>query len=32
MAAELRQIAELRDAGVLSPQEFEAAKARILGR
>lgn len=29
--AQLSQLAELRDAGVLTPAEFEAQKARILG-
>lgn len=28
---ELRELAELRDAGIVSPQEFEATKARLLG-
>lgn len=32
IAGELRQLAELRDAGVLTPDEFEAQKARLLGR
>lgn len=27
----LQQLAQLRDAGVLSPEEFEAQKAMILG-
>lgn len=31
LADELRKLAELRDAGVLTLQEFDAAKARILG-
>jgi len=30
IADEIRKLAELRDAGHLSPAEFEAAKARIL--
>lgn len=29
--AQLRELASLRDAGVLTPQEFEAQKARLLG-
>jgi hypothetical protein len=29
--AQLKQLAELRDAGVLSPAEFEAQKAVLLG-
>jgi hypothetical protein len=28
---ELRKLAELRDAGIVTPQEFEATKARLLG-
>jgi hypothetical protein len=28
---ELRKLAELRDAGIITPQEFEATKARLLG-
>jgi hypothetical protein len=28
---ELRKLAELRDFGIVIPQEFEAAKARLLG-
>ncbi|WP_433274049.1 SHOCT domain-containing protein [Pseudonocardia xinjiangensis] len=28
---ELRKLAELRDAGTVTQQEFEAAKARLLG-
>ena len=28
----LRQLAELRDAGIVSPAEFEAKKAELLGR
>ena len=31
MIAELKQLGELRDAGVLTEAEFEAQKARILG-
>src|SRR5690606_28097461 len=31
VADELRKLAELRDAGILSPQEFEIAKSRVLG-
>jgi len=31
VAEELRKLAELRDAGVLSEQEFQAQKARLLG-
>lgn len=30
LAAELGRLAQLRDAGVLSPQEFEQAKAKLL--
>lgn len=30
VADELKKLAELRDAGVLSPDEFEAQKARLL--
>jgi len=30
--AQLRQLGELRDAGVLTDHEFEAQKARILAR
>jgi hypothetical protein len=29
--AELEQLAKLRDQGILSPEEFEAKKAQILG-
>jgi Short C-terminal domain len=29
--AELQQLAQLRDQGILSPEEFEAKKAQILG-
>lgn len=29
--AQLRELASLRDAGVLTPEEFEAQKARLLG-
>ncbi len=29
--AELHQLAELRDQGILSPEEFEAKKKQILG-
>lgn len=29
--AELQQLAELRDQGILTPEEFEAKKAQILG-
>lgn len=32
IADELRKLAELRDAGVLTDEEFEYAKARLLGR
>lgn len=32
IAAELRELAELRDSGVLTPDEFAAEKARLLGR
>lgn len=31
MIAELKQLAELKDAGVLTDEEFAAQKARILG-
>jgi hypothetical protein len=31
VADELAKLAELRNAGVLSPDEFEAQKARLLG-
>jgi hypothetical protein len=30
VADELRGLAELRDSGVLSPEEYEAAKAKVL--
>lgn len=30
--AKLKQLAELRDAGVVSPEEFEAKKAELLSR
>ncbi len=29
--AQLKQLGELRDAGILSDEEFEAKKAKILG-
>ena len=29
--AELEQLAQLRDQGILSPEEFEAKKKQILG-
>ena len=29
--AELQQLAGLRDQGILTPEEFEAKKAQILG-
>jgi len=29
--AELQELAKLRDAGILTPEEFEAKKAQILG-
>lgn len=29
--AQLRQLGELRDAGILTDEEFEAKKAKILG-
>lgn len=32
VAAELRELAELRDQGILTPEEFDAQKARLLGR
>lgn len=32
IAAELRELADLRDAGVLTPEEFADQKARLLGR
>jgi hypothetical protein len=28
---ELRQLAQLRDAGIITPEEFEAKKAQVLG-
>lgn len=31
MVAQLRQLAELRDAGILTEEEFAAKKAKILG-
>jgi len=31
MADQLRQLAQLRDEGLLSDAEFEAQKARMLG-
>ena len=31
VADELAKLAQLRDAGVLSPEEFDRAKARLLG-
>ncbi|MBA2444158.1 MAG: SHOCT domain-containing protein [Nocardioidaceae bacterium] len=30
--AQLRKLAELRDAGILTPEEFDAKKTEILGR
>ena len=30
MVAQLQQLAQLRDQGVLSPEEFEAAKSKLL--
>jgi hypothetical protein len=30
-AAELEQLAKLRDQGILTPEEFEAKKKQILG-
>ena len=30
VVAQLTELAKLRDAGVLSPEEFEAAKAKLL--
>jgi hypothetical protein len=30
MASELRNLVELRDSGVLSPEEYETAKAKVL--
>jgi hypothetical protein len=32
IADELRKLAELRDEGILSNQEFEAQKAKLLTR
>jgi hypothetical protein len=32
LADQIRKLAELRDAGVLSPEEFEAKKADLLSR
>jgi hypothetical protein len=29
---QLRRLGELRDAGVVTPEEFEAKKAELLGR
>jgi hypothetical protein len=29
--AELQQLAQLRDQGIVSPEEFEAKKKQILG-
>jgi hypothetical protein len=29
--AELQELAKLRDTGILTPEEFEAKKAQILG-
>jgi hypothetical protein len=31
VSEELSRLADLRDRGVLSPEEFEAAKAKVLG-
>lgn len=31
MVSQLRQLAELRDAGILTEEEFSAKKAKILG-
>ena len=31
VAAELKQLGELRESGVISPEEFEAQKAKLLG-
>jgi hypothetical protein len=31
VADELMKLAQLRDAGVLTPEEFQAQKARLLG-
>jgi hypothetical protein len=30
MIAQLQQLAQLKDQGILSPEEFEAAKAKLL--
>jgi hypothetical protein len=30
-AAELQKLAQLRDAGVITPEEFDAKKKQILG-
>jgi Short C-terminal domain len=30
--AQLRQVADLRDAGVISPNDFDAKKAELLAR
>jgi hypothetical protein len=32
IAAELRELAELRDSGILTDEEFSEQKRRILGR
>jgi hypothetical protein len=32
IADELAKLAELRDQGIIAPHEFEAEKARLLGR
>jgi hypothetical protein len=32
LAAELRELAQLRDQGILTPEEFDAQKARLLNR
>jgi hypothetical protein len=32
MLAQLKQLGELKSAGVLNDKEFQAQKARILGR
>jgi hypothetical protein len=31
MIAQLQQLADLKNAGVLSEEEFQAAKAKLLG-
>jgi hypothetical protein len=31
LAAQLRELAELRDQGILTPEEFDTQKARLLG-